>query len=679
MLKRLLATAPVMLGGICLHAGDAFAQNIGRDSNDVPEKIIVVTGKGLADTPATPAYDTVTLERDAIVSSGSGRIEDVLSSVAGFQQFRRSDSRSSNPSAQGVTLRSLGGNATSRALVLLDGVPLADPFFGYIPFNVVAPERLERVRVTRGGGSGPFGAGALTGTIELESADPSELGLVNASSLINDRGETELSGSIAPKVGDGFAVISGRWDKGKGFYTTPADQRVPASARAAYESWSVSGRLVQPLGKDFEIQLRGLAYSDERTLRFDGADSSSEGQDVSLRLVGRGDWQVDALVYAQWRNFTNVVISSSSYTRVLDQKDTPSIGLGGKFEIRPPVGSAHVLRVGSDYRRSQGDLFEDRYSGFTGALQGQRFAGGQNSDLGFFVEDDWTLGALILTGGVRADGWAISDGYFRETDSKGGSVSNDRFANRSGWNMSYRAGAVLDLGGGLHIRSAAYSGLRLPTLNELYRPFTVFPVVTNANAQLRNERLHGLEAGLDWAVIPGLQLSLTAFNNDVKNAITNVTLGENLRQRENIPEIKAKGLELAAAAQFSSVHFNGSLAYSDAISKGSGGALKLDGYRPSQTPKWAGSATLAWEPYAGARFAATLRHVGKQFEDDQQTDILPAATTLGLFAQMPIKARFSAVARIENLTDTKVVTRNQEGSMDLGVPQTFWFGFRYGF
>jgi outer membrane receptor protein involved in Fe transport len=85
----------------------------------------------------------------------------VLRGVAGFQQFRRSDSHSSNPSAQGVTLRALGGNATSRALVLLDGVPLADPFFGYIPLSAIAPETLGTVRVTRGGGSGPFGAGAL--------------------------------------------------------------------------------------------------------------------------------------------------------------------------------------------------------------------------------------------------------------------------------------------------------------------------------------------------------------------------------------------------------------------------------------------------------------------------------------------------------------------------------------
>ena len=132
--------------------------------------VIVVTGRGLEQTPATPAYDVIELEREQIVSGATGRIEDVLNNVAGFQQFRRSDSRSSNPSAQGVTLRALGGNATSRAQVFLDAVPMADPFFGYIPLSAIAPERLESIRVTRGGGTGPFGAGALAGAIELESA-----------------------------------------------------------------------------------------------------------------------------------------------------------------------------------------------------------------------------------------------------------------------------------------------------------------------------------------------------------------------------------------------------------------------------------------------------------------------------------------------------------------------------
>ena len=43
---------------------------------------------------------------------------------------------------------------------------------------------------------------------------------------------------------------------------------MPASVRARYDSWSASARLVQPLGDNLELQLRGLAYEDDRVLRF---------------------------------------------------------------------------------------------------------------------------------------------------------------------------------------------------------------------------------------------------------------------------------------------------------------------------------------------------------------------------------------------------------------------------
>lgn len=644
--------------------------------------VIVVTGRGLEQTPATPAYDVIEIEREAIVSSASGRIEDVLNSVSGFQQFRRSDSRSSNPSAQGVTLRALGGNATSRAQVFLDAVPLADPFFGYIPLSAIAPERLESIRVTRGGGTGPFGAGALAGAIELESADANRLGLFSGQAMLSSREEAEISGTLAPRLGDGFAIVSGRWDRGQGFFTTPEEQRVPATARARFDSWSASARVVQPIGENLEVQVRGLAFDDHRVLRFEGAESSSQGEDISARIVSRGPWQIDALAYAQWRNFTNKVISSSTYTLTLDQRDTPSQGLGGKLEVRPPIGGGHTMRIGTDYRQSEGDLVEDRYLA-TGAGNGSRFAGGVNTDLGFYLENDWELGPLTLTGGVRADRWTVREGYHRNVSGTGAVLVDEAFEDRAGWDWSYRAGAVFDAGSGLRLRAAAYSGLRLPTLNELYRPFVVFPVTTNANAELRNERLEGYEAGIDWQPADGVSFSITAFDNEVENAVTNVTPdpvgAPNTRQRQNIDAIKSRGLELATQLDFGQFSFDGAVGYTDAEMRGSGVQAVLDGLRPAQTPKWSAGGTLSWRPADGMQLAATVRHVGLQYEDDQEDDALPSATTVDLFAQVRLVDRLSFVARVENLFDEEIVTRNQGGSIDFGVPMTVWGGFRYGF
>lgn len=651
---------------VTLSATPAFAQEQAEEEDDA--NVIVVLGEGLPDTPAAPAYSTVEIDREQIVSTGSGRLDDVLLNVAGFQQFRRADSRSSNPTTQGVTLRALGGNATTRALVTLDGVPLTDPFFGYVPFNAVAPERLGSVQVTRGGGTGPFGAGALAGTIALNSADAATLGLFSAQALVNDRGETQLSATAAPEVGNGYAVLSGRWDRGKGFYTTPEDQRVPATARAKFDSWSVSGRLVQQVGDDLELQVRGLAYDDARTLRFEGQDSTNEGQDISARLVSRGPWQVDVLGYAQWRNFTNIVISSSSFNPVLDQRDTPSTGLGGKIEVRPPVGEANTLRLGVDYRRSEGDLEE------VNAFSGPRFAGGVNAMLGFFAENDLELGDLTLTGGVRVDRSSIRDGYY-ETVADGRTT----FSDRSDWYFSWRAGALFEATDTVQLRAAAYTGLRQPTLNELYRPYQIFPVTYLANENLELERLEGYEVGIDWLPVRGAKLSLTAFDNEVENAVANVTIGNNLNQRRNLDAIESRGIEASAEYQAGEVSLIGTLAVTDAEVRGTGFAAELDGLRPAQVPEWAASLSAAWRPVDGALFAATLRHVADQFEDDLETDTLPAATTVDLFAQYPLIDRLSVVGRVENLFDEEVVTLNRGGTLDLGAPQTFWIGLRYGF
>ncbi len=650
-----------------------------EDFDKSEETEIVVSGVGLEQPLSTLAYATTTLGRETIVSSGSGRIEDVLENIAGFQQFRRSDSRSANPSAQGVTLRALGGNATSRALVLLDGVPIADPFFGFIPLSAIDPSSLSQIRVTRGGGAGPFGAGALAGTIELESAGPGALGSFAGGLFINDRAETEASASIARELGGGFGVISGRWDRGQGFFTAPDNQRVPASARAAFDNWQVGLRAVAPLDDTTELQARVSAFDDNRTLRFEGADSSHQGQDASLRIVGRGKWEFDALAYLQTRNFSNVVISSTRFTRVLDQRNTPSKGLGGKVEVRPPIAEAHTLRVGADYRSSDGELQEDAFSAFSGALRERRRAGGKNSNLGLFVEDDWQIGPLIVTGGLRADYTQIEGGFFRASDANGAIVSEINADDRSDWTLSWRAGAVFYASRDLELRGAAYTGLRLPTLNELYRPFVVFPVVTQANAELKNERLQGFELGVDWRAARDVRLSLTAFDNSVENAIANVTLAPNLRQRQNLPAIQAQGIEASLAADFGKVSLDASLAYTDAEIDGEAASFALNGNRPPQTPEFAASATLAWLPAEGWRIAGTLRHVGEAFEDDQETTILPAATTLDLFAQAPITRELSLVVRGENILDEDVVTRNANGALDLGAPQTLWLGVRLGF
>ena len=659
------------LGAAPLHAEDAS-----------PPPIIVLGG-GIDLPPGTPAYGQTIIDQDRLQSNAAGRVEDLLKDVAGFSQFRRSDSRSANPSAQGANLRGIGGNASSRTLLLLDGVPMADPFFGYMPYSAIVPERLSAIRVTRGGGTGAFGAGAVAGTVEMVSATRADLPLVSASAFYGSRDASELSATLSPDLGAGFVSISGRWDRGDGFLTTPPSQRGPATVPARYDSWSGGLRAVAPVGDAAEVQARLLLFRDNRTLRFAGADSHSEGQDASLRLISRGPWQVDALAYVQARNFSNVVISASSFRKSLDQRDTPALGIGGKIELRPPVGGGHLLRFGVDARRASGDMFEDAYNANQPAnpLTERRHARGRQLTIGGFVEDDWTLGSLVLTAGGRIDHWTITGGRFQRRDPAGALTEDRRFADRSGWEAGGRVGALWQANEAIALRAAAYTGFRLPTLNELYRGFTVFPVTTRANANLTPERLRGFEAGVDLTPMKGVRIGITVFDNRLDDAIANVTIATNTRERRNVDAIEAQGVELSGDARIGAFSLSASYTYSHAKVRDSvppaNPLQHIDGRDPAQTPRHAASATLAWAPEGGVRLAATLRYVGRQYEDDLNVDSLPGALTVDGFASVPVGRGVSVVGRVENLFDKTVITRNAGGSMDLGTPQTFWIGLRF--
>ena len=163
---------------------------------------VVVTGRGLGASPADRVVDVVTIDRDRITANASSRLESVLADVAGLQQFRRSDSRSANPTSQGLSLRGVGGNASSRALLILDGVPQADPFGGWVAFPAYATDRLGQIRVTRGGGSGYAGRVAI---LEFLRVDEGISRLILGRAATPDIVQAATAGGMLSLVGDGIA------------------------------------------------------------------------------------------------------------------------------------------------------------------------------------------------------------------------------------------------------------------------------------------------------------------------------------------------------------------------------------------------------------------------------------------------------------------------------------------
>jgi len=106
------------------------------------------TEQRAGDAPA----DVTVLTRQDIDRSPSQTLDDLLRQVPGFSLFRRTSSVVGHPTTQGVSLRGIGPSGTSRALVLLDGVPINDPFGGWVYWDKIPLASIEQVEVVRGGG-----------------------------------------------------------------------------------------------------------------------------------------------------------------------------------------------------------------------------------------------------------------------------------------------------------------------------------------------------------------------------------------------------------------------------------------------------------------------------------------------------------------------------------------------
>ena len=98
------------------------------DALPPPPAAIIITGRSLPEAKSDRVYTVERITTRQIEQASSHELDQLLKDVPGVQLFRRSDARSGHPTSQGVTLRALGGNASSRALLVFDGVPQSDPF-----------------------------------------------------------------------------------------------------------------------------------------------------------------------------------------------------------------------------------------------------------------------------------------------------------------------------------------------------------------------------------------------------------------------------------------------------------------------------------------------------------------------------------------------------------------------
>jgi outer membrane receptor protein involved in Fe transport len=149
--------------------------------------------------------------------------------------------------------------------------------------------------------------------------------------------------------------------------------------------------------------------------------------------------------------------------------------------------------------------------------------------------------------------------------------------------------------------------------------------------------------------------------------------------RRNIDAIEVRGMEFDARLDLESWTVAGGYSYADAEVRASGAAAPLNNLRPAQTPRHSFSSSISWRHGDGALASLAARYTGRQFEDDLNAQILPAALTFDATASIPISTRVRLEARAENFTDERVVAGiSGAGIVERATPRTLWIGLRHG-
>jgi outer membrane receptor protein involved in Fe transport len=441
----------------------------------------------LSDTPAS----VVVLTRPELEATAAQAPDDALRQIAGFTLFRRSSSKTSNPTAQGANLRGISGSGASRTEVMFDGLSLNDAFGGWTFWSRVPQIAVEQAEVLRGGASSFYGASALSGAVNLLSpAVENDQPIFRAQ--VSAGGQNTFDGSLFTAYSkNGWGVMfAAESFQTAGYIPVAKDERGTADTRA--NSKHTNGILT--LEKRFDTSLRAFIRGNIFGERRDNGTGLTHNKTYFRQGAAGVDSSSETVGTLQFRAFIEAQVYDQSFSAVSADRNTetlsrlqrvPSQAAGGDLFWSRSFGE-HSIAASVETREVRG--FSNEIGFFAGNAASASGSGGRERSYSVFGQDIWRVTKrLIFNFGGRLDSWKNFDAHSDTRSFSTNIVSVTEFADRSEKAFSPRL-AVLFRANRSTAFYASYSrSFRAPTLNELYRGFRVGNVVTQANAGLRSE------------------------------------------------------------------------------------------------------------------------------------------------------------------------------------------------
>ena len=657
-------------------AAPGFADVVMTVSSGTPARLVLqpaplvdavtVTASRGAERLVTAASTTVVSSAE-LLNAAAPSLDDALRNTPGFSLFRRSSSRVSNPTTQGVTLRGVSGSGASRTMVLADGLPLNDAFGSWVYWNKVPQAAIERVEIVRGATGDLYGADALGGVVQVLTFAPGRTRLrATADFATHDTTRASAFGGL--QRGGWYGEASGEWVRTDGIVTIAPESRgiVDVRADSDYGTGFIGGGYNPG---PWHASARVSLYSEERGNGTPLQVNDTEWTQVSGEAGGGaagGAWLARASGGTQeyFQTFSAVAANRAS-ERLTTEQTTPSSFANGSVQWSGGVGLASIL-VGAEGKHTSSRIDEIRYS-ITNVPSGPFVSGGsETSGSGFVRLSSTPMDALTLVAGLRADAW-------QSTPRDEALPTHSSVFVSPRISVAYRASDVLS------VHASASLASRTPTLNELHRGFRVGNVVTNPNPRLDPERLYGAEAG---ALFTRARMSarITGFWNRLSDAITNVTVqttpAQITRERQNTDTVRAAGVEIEADVRpHPHLTVGGVIAYTRANFTSAPAQPALDGNRLPQVPSYQLGATVTYTDPRLFTAAMQLRVVGDQFDDDLNEFELGRFGVVDVSASKEVRRGLQAFVAGENLLDTEYDV-GRTPIRTIGWPRTVRAGVR---
>ena len=623
------------------------------------------------------------LSYTVLESAAAPTLDDVLREVPGFTLFRRSGSRTANPTSQGVSLRGIGASGASRALVLYNGTPVNDPFGGWIYWGQIPRQSVGSVEVLQGGASCLYGSGALGGVVNI-------LPLQREQNLVS----LDVSGG-GEETGDFSAADSwkvGAWifDNGAAIYRTSGYVLVPAERRGTVDTQANSSHQMIQTGVRRRVGSTNVftVASFYREARDNGTPVQvNDTQLWQVRAGGdfptpAGNLQLRGYGGGQSFNqtFSSVAVTRTSETLV-DSQHVPAQQAGGSLVWSRELNSFNSLVGGADGSYKRGFSNETTFAASRPSANVS--AGGNQWSSGIFLQDLLRLGRrALVTAGGRYDNWNNYDAHSKTAPLIATVRPNfTTFADKSEHAFSPRAAALLVAGHHITLTASAYKSFRGPTLNELYRGFRVGNTVTLANSQLRAERLSGAESGANLSF--GRARFHAAFfwmavSDPIANVTVTVTPALITNQRQNLGRTRSRGVEAQAEFHYHNIEVTAGYQFVDArITSFSANPL-LVGLRLPQVAPHHFTFQSSYRMSGGWSFALQGRASGDQFEDDLNLLPLDSFFQLDTYVAKQLHSRMTIFAAVENMLDSRVVI-GRTPVPTLGPPLLVRTGFKLRF